>query len=137
MMEAVSTSETPVNFYVVIQHNIPQHSNLNKESCLLPVLNYRIHFSFPVALLFLENRGLFFLRFLNRVFRRLVGFLERDISPWQGLYLHRTTQHRRGHTSMPYAGFEPTIPDRGAPVIVFVCPLFTQNWKRFVLQVLK
>jgi len=30
----------------------------------------------------------------------------------QGLYLHRTTQHRnkRTHTSMPRAGFEPTIP---------------------------
>jgi hypothetical protein len=43
---------------------------------------------------------------------QLVGLLGRGISPTQGLYLHRTTQHRkkRGHTSMPRAVFEPAIP---------------------------
>jgi hypothetical protein len=42
----------------------------------------------------------------------LVGFLGWGISPTQGLYLH-TGQHnteKRGHTSMPRAGFDPTIP---------------------------
>jgi hypothetical protein len=34
------------------------------------------------------------------------------ISPSQGRYLHRTTQtqNKRTQTSMPLAGFEPTIP---------------------------
>jgi len=43
----------------------------------------------------------------------LVGLLGGGISPAQGLYLHRTTQHnteRRRQTSIPRAGFEPTIP---------------------------
>jgi hypothetical protein len=42
----------------------------------------------------------------------LVGLLGRVISPSQGRYLHRTTQtqNKRGQTSMPLAGFEPTIP---------------------------
>jgi len=46
------------------------------------------------------------------LFRQLVGLLGRGICPTQGLYLH-TGQHeteKRGHTSMPRVGFEPTIP---------------------------
>jgi len=46
------------------------------------------------------------------LFGHLVGLLGRGISPTQVLYLHRTTQHmkKRGHTSMPRAGFETAIP---------------------------
>jgi hypothetical protein len=46
------------------------------------------------------------------LFGHLVGLLGRGISPTQGLYLHRTTRHRKkcGHTSMPRAGCEPAIP---------------------------
>jgi hypothetical protein len=42
----------------------------------------------------------------------LGGLLGRAISPSQGRYLHGTTQtqNKRGQTSMPLAGFEPTIP---------------------------
>jgi len=46
------------------------------------------------------------------LFGHLVGLLGPRIGTTQGLYLHRTTQHRktRTHTSVPRAGFEPTIP---------------------------
>jgi hypothetical protein len=37
--------------------------------------------------------------FLN-YFRHVVGLLERVISPSQGLYLHRTTQHRKMQTNI-------------------------------------
>jgi hypothetical protein len=39
----------------------------------------------------------------------LVGLLGQGIGLSQGLYLHRTTQHRKTHTSMPQVGFEPVI----------------------------
>jgi hypothetical protein len=43
--------------------------------------------------------------------RQLVGLLGREISPSEGRYLHRTkqTQNKRGQTSMPRVGFEPTM----------------------------
>jgi hypothetical protein len=46
------------------------------------------------------------------LFGQLVRLLGRGIGQMQGLYLH-TGQHnkeKRGHTSMPRMGFEPTIP---------------------------
>jgi len=49
---------------------------------------------------------------IMNLFGHLVGLLGWGISPTQGLYLH-TAQHnteKRGHTSMPRAGFEPAIP---------------------------
>jgi hypothetical protein len=52
-----------------------------------------------------------FSEFMN-LFRHLVGLLGWGTSSAQGLYLH-TGQHnteKRGHTSMPLARFEPTIP---------------------------
>jgi hypothetical protein len=45
------------------------------------------------------------------LFGQLVGLLGRVIGPTQGLYLH-TGQHnteKRGHTSMPRVGFEPSV----------------------------
>jgi hypothetical protein len=47
-----------------------------------------------------------------RSYRRLVGLLGRVISPSRGRYLHRTTQtqKKRGQTSIPREGFEPTVP---------------------------
>jgi hypothetical protein len=51
-------------------------------------------------------------QFLGSI-RHLVGLLGWGISPAQGLYLQRTTQHnkeRRRQTSMPRAGFEAAIP---------------------------
>jgi hypothetical protein len=41
-----------------------------------------------------------------------VGLLWRGISPYQGRYLHMTTQtqNKRTQTSMPRLGYEPTIP---------------------------
>jgi hypothetical protein len=46
------------------------------------------------------------------IFEHLVGFLGGGISPSQRRYLHRTAHNteKRGNTSMPRAGFEPTIP---------------------------
>jgi hypothetical protein len=42
----------------------------------------------------------------------ILGLLGRGISPMKGSYLHRTTQtqNKRRQTSMPWVGFEPTIP---------------------------
>jgi hypothetical protein len=52
-------------------------------------------FFFPVALQSLKDPGrLTYRRFLE-LFRHMVGLLRRVISPSQGLYLHRTTQHRK------------------------------------------
>jgi hypothetical protein len=46
------------------------------------------------------------------ILRQSVGHLGRGISPSQGRYLCRTTQtqNKRKHTSVPWVGFEPTIP---------------------------
>jgi hypothetical protein len=51
-------------------------------------------------------------QFLGSI-RHLIGLFGGGISPAQGLYLHRTTQHNTGRprrTSMPRAGFEHAIP---------------------------
>jgi len=46
------------------------------------------------------------------LFGKLVVHFGRGISPTQGFYLHKTTQQRKTsrHASMPWAGFETTIP---------------------------
>jgi hypothetical protein len=54
----------------------------------------------PVALQSLKDLGrLTYRRFLE-LFRHIVGLLGRVISPSQGLYLHRTTQHRKTRTNI-------------------------------------
>jgi hypothetical protein len=54
----------------------------------------------PVALQSLKDLGrLTYRRFLE-LFRHMVELLERVISPSQGLYLHRTTQHRNTRTNI-------------------------------------
>jgi hypothetical protein len=54
----------------------------------------------PVALQSLTDPGrLTYRRFLY-LFRHMVGLLGRVISPSQGLYLHRTTQHRKTRTNI-------------------------------------
>jgi hypothetical protein len=54
----------------------------------------------PVALQPLKDLGrLTYRRFLE-LFRHMVGLLGRVISPSQGLYLHRTTQHRKTRTNI-------------------------------------
>jgi hypothetical protein len=45
MMEAVSTSETLVNFYETTQHNIPEDSHLHNRCCV----NLKSHNTFPLA----------------------------------------------------------------------------------------
>jgi hypothetical protein len=67
----------------------------------------------PRLLLPLEHRTSV-RRFVSLQFldlRQLVGLLGRGISPTQGRYLHagQHTQYKRGQTSMPRVGFEPTI----------------------------
>jgi hypothetical protein len=57
-------------------------------------------FSFSVALQSLKDLGrLTYRRFLE-LFRHMVGLRRRVISPSQGLYLHRTTQHRKTRTNI-------------------------------------
>jgi hypothetical protein len=53
----------------------------------------------PVALQSLKDLGRLTYRSLG-LFRHMVGLLGRVISPSQGLYLHRTTQHRRTRTNI-------------------------------------
>jgi hypothetical protein len=54
----------------------------------------------PVAPKSLKDLGhLTYRRFLE-LFRQMVGILGRVISPSQGLYLHRTTQHRKTRTNI-------------------------------------
>jgi hypothetical protein len=56
--------------------------------------------TYSVALQSLKDLGrLAYRRFLE-LFRHLVGLLGRVISPSQGLYLHRTTQHRNTRTNI-------------------------------------
>jgi hypothetical protein len=56
--------------------------------------------SYTVALQSLKDLvRLTYTRFL-RLFRQTVGLLGRMISPSQGLYLHRTTQHRKTETNI-------------------------------------
>jgi hypothetical protein len=55
---------------------------------------------FPAALQSLKDLGrLTYRRFLE-LFRQTIGLLARVISPSQGLYLHRTTQHRKTRTTI-------------------------------------
>jgi hypothetical protein len=55
---------------------------------------------FSVALQSLKDLGrLTYRRFLE-LFTQMVGLLGRVISPSQGLYLHRTTQHRKTRTNI-------------------------------------
>jgi hypothetical protein len=55
---------------------------------------------FPVAVQFLKDPGrLTYRRFLE-LFRHMVGLLGLVISPSQGLYLHRTKQHRKTRTNI-------------------------------------
>jgi hypothetical protein len=68
---------------------------------------------FPVAPTF-EHRASVkrFVSFRFHNPKTALGILGRLISPSQRRYLHRTTQtqKKRGQTSMPWVGFEPTIP---------------------------
>jgi hypothetical protein len=58
------------------------------------------HIPFSVALPSLEDLGLLTYRRFLELFRHMVGLLGRVISPSQGLYLHRTTQHRKTLTNI-------------------------------------
>jgi hypothetical protein len=54
-----------------------------------------------VALQSLKDPGLLTYRRFLELFRHMVGLLGRVISPSQGLYLHRTTQHRKTRDKYP------------------------------------
>jgi hypothetical protein len=59
-----------------------------------------IIYFFPVALQSSKDQGrLTYRRFLE-IFRHMVRLLGRVISPSQGLYLHRATQHRKTRTNI-------------------------------------
>jgi hypothetical protein len=53
-----------------------------------------------VALQSLKDLGRVTYRRFLELFRHMVGLLGRVISPSQGLYLHRTTQHRKTRTNI-------------------------------------
>jgi hypothetical protein len=53
-----------------------------------------------VALQSLKDLGRLTYRRFHELFRHMVGLLGRVISPLQGLYLHRTTQHRNTRTNI-------------------------------------
>jgi hypothetical protein len=65
-----------------------------------PHLVLLFSFFFAVALQSLKDLGrLTYRRFLE-LFRHMIGLLGRVISPSQGLYLHRITQHRKTRTNI-------------------------------------
>jgi hypothetical protein len=73
--------------------------------CLL-VINNTISFTIFLALFFSRGSTVLYdpvrltdRRFLE-LFRHMIGLLGRVISPSQGLYLHRTTQHRQTRTNI-------------------------------------
>jgi hypothetical protein len=51
------------------------------------------------SIVLLDHGRLIYRRFLE-LFRHMLGLLGRVISPSQGLYLHRTTQHRKTWTNI-------------------------------------
>jgi hypothetical protein len=57
-------------------------------------------FFFSVALQSLKDLGRLTYRWFLELFRHMVGLLGRVINPSQGLYLHRTTQHRKTRTDI-------------------------------------
>jgi hypothetical protein len=83
---------------------------LTKFECILKILDpiraaviaryYILSFFFFVAVQSLKDPDrLTYNRFLE-LFRHMVGLLGQVISPSQGLYLHRTTQHRMTRTNI-------------------------------------
>jgi hypothetical protein len=95
------------NFYVKVVHS---HSCTCADFLILNGYSHilfdnisplqLIHFFFSMALQSLKDIGrLTYRRFLE-LFRHMVGLLGRVISPSQGLYLHRTTQHRKTRTNI-------------------------------------
>jgi hypothetical protein len=88
-----------------------------EDNCIIvSSIIYTLHFFSPVALQSLMNLGrLTYRRFLE-LFRHMVGLLERVISPSQGLYLHRTTQHRKTRTNIrAFSGIRIHDPSKNRP----------------------
>jgi hypothetical protein len=69
-----------------------------------------------MALQSLKDLGRLTYRKFLELFIHMIGLFGRVISPSQGLYLHRTTQHRQTRTNIhALAEFEPTIPATNRP----------------------
>jgi hypothetical protein len=91
------------------------------KSLHAPTLKILLHFNFSsfflsVALQSLKDLGrLTYRRFLE-LFRHTVGLLGRVISPSQGLYLYRTTQHRKPRTNIHALSGIRTHDPRNQPV---------------------
>jgi hypothetical protein len=80
--------------YTVEEKSLNEKTKHNKQGT-----RYVLGFP-PVALQSLKDLGrLTYMRFLE-LFRHMVGLLGRVISPSQGHYLHRTTQHRKTRTNI-------------------------------------
>jgi hypothetical protein len=59
-----------------------------------------ISLTYSVALQLLKNLGRLTYGMFLKLFRYFVGLIGQGISPSQGLYLHRTTQHRKTRTDI-------------------------------------
>jgi hypothetical protein len=71
---------------------------------------------FPCGSTVLLDLGRLTYRRFIEIFRHMVGLLGRVISPSQtSTYTGQHNTERRGQTSMPYAGFELTIPATNRP----------------------
>jgi hypothetical protein len=70
-----------------------------------------------VDLQFLENLGRLLVGDFETVSKQVVGLLEQVISPFQGLYLHRTTQHRKKKDDSSIQAVKTYALDRAATVI--------------------
>jgi hypothetical protein len=86
--------------------NSASPANSHSTNCFIKYLSIYLYGSTVILL----DLGRFF-SFL--IYTQLVGLLGREISPSQGRYLRREqkkTQNKRTQTSMPWVGFESTIP---------------------------
>jgi hypothetical protein len=101
------TSQTQILSSIITVTTIQHWTHLFRVLCTIPADHWMILLPaafFPVALQSLKDLGrLTYRRFLE-LYRQMLGPLGRVISPSQGLYLHRTTQHRKTRTNIHVLG---------------------------------
>jgi hypothetical protein len=92
-----------VNALVSFNFNTIWHW-LNINDCVTQTAPIsRLFFFYCGSTVLIRTQAASHMRFLE-LFRHMVGLLGRVISPSQGLYLHRTTQHRKTRDKHPCLG---------------------------------
>jgi hypothetical protein len=87
-----------------------------------------------LGLLACSGSEFIFLKLMN-LFGQLAGLLGRGISPTQGLYLHRTTQHRKTRTHIHASGWIRTHDPSVRAVEDSTCLRPLGHWDRLLIQI--